>query len=306
MNIELSGEDSQTLGNLAKQFLLLATERDEPKDFLEDALPSLMAAGGSDHIALFRGERGKWHRLACAGLEKEPPVELLAEALDRECHVNDAKWAAAPLAQRTSPGEVLAMHLAEPKPARQTADVAELVTIMDAALSSIRLRHRQHRRIDRLQTILDIAGRWKQTQRTDELLRQIAEAATQLLSAERASIFLWDKHNRSLVARPALGVEGEELRIADDVGVVGQVVHTGKARRVDMDEAKKEIDHRVDEQLGFQTRNLLCVPLRFSKDELFGAFELMNKIGGNFTDDDQTAATELAAHAAIALENSQQ
>lgn len=306
MNIELSGEQSQVVGNVSNQFLLLAAERDTPKDFLEDALPSLMDAGGGDHIALVRGERGKWRVLACAGLEKEPPVELLAEALDRESDVKDADWTAGPLAQRASPGEVLTIHLAEPKSGGQAVGVSALATLLDAALLSIRLRHRQHRRINRLETILEIASRWKQTQRTDELLRQIAEASTQLLSAERASIFLWDKPNRSLVARPALGVEGEELRIADDVGVVGQVVHTGEARRVDADEANREIDHRVDERLGFQTRNLLCVPLRSSTDELFGAFELMNKVDGNFTAEDQTALTELATHAGIALENSQQ
>ncbi|MBL7041020.1 MAG: sigma-54-dependent Fis family transcriptional regulator [Pirellulaceae bacterium] len=306
MNTDLSAEHSQILSDLSRQFLLLAAECEAPNEFLEDALPSLMAAAGGDYIALLRGERGKWRSLACAGLEKTPPVELAAEALDREGGVNDADWAAVPLAQRSSPGEVLAIHLTEPKAGRQTADVSVLVPLVDAALSSIRLRLRQHRRIDRLQTILDIAGRWKQTQRTDELLRQIAEASTQLLSAERASIFLWDKPNRSLVARPALGVDGEELRIADDVGVVGQVVHTGEARRVDMDEAKREIDHRVDEQLGFQTRNLLCVPLRSSANELFGAFELMNKVDGNFTAEDQTALVELATHAGIALENSQQ
>jgi Nif-specific regulatory protein len=48
------------------------------------------------------------------------------------------------------------------------------------------------------------------------------------------------------------------------------------------------------------------VPLRGRKGELFGAFEAINKIGGNFTDEDQSALIELAAHAAVALENTQQ
>jgi Nif-specific regulatory protein len=48
------------------------------------------------------------------------------------------------------------------------------------------------------------------------------------------------------------------------------------------------------------------VPLRGKSDDLLGAFELVNKVGGNFTADDQQALTELATHAAVALENSQQ
>jgi Nif-specific regulatory protein len=86
------------------------------------------------------------------------------------------------------------------------------------------------------------------------------------------------------------------------------VIQTGQARRVDMDiEAEQgEVDRRVDRQLKFHTKSLVCVPLRGKSGELFGAFEVINKIGGNFTDADQEALTELAAHAAIALENTQQ
>jgi Nif-specific regulatory protein len=140
------------------------------------------------------------------------------------------------------------------------------------------------------------------------LLEQMARAATKLLFAERASIFLWDRANRLLVGRPALGVADGELRIPDDAGIVGQVVQTGEPRRVDVDVAaeQREIDRRVDRELKFQTRSLLCVPLRARGGELFGAFELINKLQGNFTDDDQAALTELAAHAAVALENTQQ
>ena len=65
------------------------------------------------------------------------------------------------------------------------------------------------------------------------------------------------------------------------------------------------IDRRVDTQLHYQTRTLLCVPLRGREGELFGAFELVNKLSGSFTLDDEQALVELAAHAAVALENAQ-
>ena len=39
----------------------------------------------------------------------------------------------------------------------------------------------------------------------------------------------------------------------------------------------RPIDHHVDAQLHYQTRTLLCVPLRGRSGELFGAFELINK-----------------------------
>jgi Nif-specific regulatory protein len=175
------------------------------------------------------------------------------------------------------------------------------------ALALLRQKEKQARRIDRLEAILGIAAQWSQTQEMNVLLERMAEAATRLLGAERASIFLWDRANATLVGRPALGVESGELRIPDSTGVVGQVVHTKTPRRVDADiaEEQREIDRRVDKQLSFKTRSLLCVPLVGKQGKVLGAFETINKINGNFTADDEAALTELAAHASIALENTQ-
>ena len=142
-------------------------------------------------------------------------------------------------------------------------------------------------------------AQWNQTHETEALLEQMAQTSTRLLGAERASIFLWDRPNKTLVGRPALGVEGGELRIADDKGVVGQVVQNGQPRCVDQHHDQQEIDRHVDKQLGYKTKTLLCVPMRGQSGELFGAFEMINKLGGNFSGEDQAALTELAAFAAV-------
>src|SRR5262249_21299656 len=135
---------------------------------------------------------------------------------------------------------------------------------LTTALEKVRSRQRERQHIVRLSSLLDIAAQWTQTLEMDKLLARMAETSTRLLNAERASIFLWDRTTRTLVGRPALGVAGGELRIADDTGVVGQVIHSGQPRRVDADIAadQREVDRRVDQQLKFQTRSLLCVPLR--------------------------------------------
>ncbi len=93
---------------------------------------------------------------------------------------------------------------------------------------------------------------------------------------------------------------------SDNAGIVGQVVQSGQPRRVDLELGQQEIDRSVDNKLGFETRTLLCVPLRGRGGKLFGAFELINKLEGNFSDEDESALIELASHAAVALENTQQ
>jgi Nif-specific regulatory protein len=291
---------------LAERLLIFSTEHEEPSDFLDQALPVLMATVNADWVAVVRGERGRWQIVVQAGADRDLPVDLLGEALDQEVPAKRIGWLAFPLLGQRPRAELLVMGVKPTDPARPDEGYSDWVRCFDSALGSVRSRYRQTRQIRRLQTILEITAQWRQTQRMDDLLRQIAEASTRLLGAERASIFLWDKRGRTLVGRPALGVEEGELRIADNVGVVGEVLRSGQLRRVDAEEAVREIDRRVDRQLNFSTRNLLCAPLCTAEGETLGAFEVLNKCEGNFTEDDEIALTELASHAAVALANTQQ
>ncbi len=286
----------------------LAGQFDSVDKFLAAAIPTIRETADCRYLAVAQGEKGAWRTLATSGTERPLPVDLLAEVIDRDGVAMRQDWFAAPLASRSHKAEVLIVDRPQSRAGSLDQLVDALAALLGAALAIVRLRHGQHRRIQRLEAILEIAGQWNQMHEMDQLLQQMAETSTRLLSSERASIFLWDKRNKMLVGRPALGVEGNELRIPDDTGVVGQVIHTGQPRRVDVDVdvEQREIDRGVDKKLGFRTRSLLCVPLRGTSGELFGAFEMINKLNGNFTDDDEAALTELAAHAAIALENTQQ
>ena len=108
-----------------------------------------------------------------------------------------------------------------------------------------------------------------------------------------------------MIGRPALGVKGGELRVGDDRGVVGRVLQSGQPMRVDDATQPGVIDHQVDAQLHYRTRTLLCVPVQTRSGERLGVFELVNKRAGTFTREDEEGLTELAAHAAVALENIQ-
>jgi Nif-specific regulatory protein len=158
----------------------------------------------------------------------------------------------------------------------------------------------------RAETILAIAAQWHGIKETDELVTEIVKASTTLLGAERASLFLWDQDNHELVARPALGVEGGELRVPEDTGVVGEVVRTGDSLRVDEIEGAGQINRDVDSELDFVTRNLICCPLKNEADEILGALQVLNKQDGIFTSDDLTVLEELASHIMSALQTTRQ
>ena len=278
----------------------------EPREFLDQVFSGMCARLGADAAVFALFERGQWRRGTSCGEHTVLPHELLADALDAERTLVRDGWVAAPLARATGVAAVLAVRTTPRQAAELESPITRLAIALAAGWNAVSERARQRHRVERLELLLGIAAQWGQTLEMDKLLAQIAEASIRLLDAERASVFLWDRQTKTLVGRPALGVESGELRIPEDSGIVGQVIRTGQPRRVDRESGQQEIDRRVDQQLKFQTQTLLCVPLRGRGGKLFGAFELINKRSGNFTDEDQTALTELATHAAVVLENTQQ
>jgi Nif-specific regulatory protein len=290
----------------AAEVLWRGTAADDVGQFLREALPAISQATGGDYLAVMAPIGGRWELLAETPARKAPKMELLSEALDRGIALRNGDWYAAPLDPRGATGELLALHRTEGRNAATTLEgLGALALFCGQALAAVRTRLRERRHVERLEALLEIVSEWNQTQEMEPLLVHMAEAAQRLLQADRASIFLWDRPNRTLVGRPALGVESGELRIPDDSGIVGDVVQHGRPRRVDLTSGQEEINRQVDQALGYQTRTLLCVPLRGRGGELFGAFEVINKLQGIFNDEDETALTELATHAAIALENTQ-
>jgi Nif-specific regulatory protein len=290
---------------LAPDLLFHAASSADAESFLAAVLPEIQKAGRLQAVAVAQPREGSWTVVCSAGRIERLPVDLLGEALDRESSYSSGPWTIEPLG-RHPVRELLLIGSATRSDGSAAQLAAAVGPVLHQVLEGLRSRQRQRQRIGRLEAILEIALRWNQTHEMEPLLVQMAEAACRLLAADRASIFLWDKANKTLVGRPALGVENNELRIPDNVGVVGQVVQTGQPRRVDRGPGQAAIDRQVDRELGYRTETLLCVPLVGRTGERFGAFEMINKLDGDFTDDDQAALTELAQHAAIALENTQE
>src|SRR5688500_787369 len=77
--------------------------------------------------------------------------------------------------------------------------------------------------------MLDITRRLMSVTNLDALLRLIAKATTELLDADRATIFLVDPDRGELWSKVALGIGwGDELRFPIGTGIAGQVAATGE------------------------------------------------------------------------------
>ncbi len=277
-------------------------------EYLASALELIRQETKSSAGIVAQGVKGQWRVLAeaklSAGASAPLPTDLLAETLDSERCQSSGDSTAIPLTSTHSSGELIVLQ-------KSTVTSRTELESLAAAFGLSRQLHQQMnsqaRRADRATAILEMTAHWNQSRRTDELLEQIAHASTRLLGAERATIFLPDKTGTLLIGKPALGVKDNTLQIPAGVGVVGQVMQSGQPARVDADISieQKQINRNIDQELGFKTRTLLCVPMTNQDGKTIGAFELINRLEGNFTDEDELALAELAAHAAVAIAGTQ-
>ena len=290
---------------LLPELVYHSLQSDDLTEFLATSVKHINEASGSTMTAVMQGIKGQWRTLAKTGND-EPSQELLTDVLDAERCQSAGDWIATPVANSTADdlyrGMLLVQQNAKPSTCQEFDSIA-------AALHLALISHQSHvanrRRGDRLQTMLEMTASWNQSRETDQLLIKIAEASTRLLGSERATIFLPDSSGESLIGKPALGVEDGTLRIPATAGVVGQVMKTGQPVRVDEDisDEQQQINRDVDQKLGFETKTILCVPMLDASEKVIGAFEVINRISGNFTAEDEVALTELAAHAAVAIQN---
>ena len=284
--------------DVSQIFLAQIGEHEEVTPFLKQVLPGLLQALPAESVAVVRSTPPDWGIVATAGVSpNHVPTDLAAEAIDSDGPAEESGWVAMPLAEKFA--ILLKSDLDQTSLGRFHQALAE-------AFETVRDKQRRTRRIRRLEKILEITHAWGQSSCMEALLQAMAEAATELLTSDRASIFLWDKANKSLVASPALGVEDEELRIPDNTGIVGQVIQTLEPRRVGGKIGPDEIARTVDAETGYHTETLLCVPLIAANGKCLGAFEVLNKVDGRFSDEDERGLQELAAHAVVALENTKQ
>ena len=148
--------------------------------------------------------------------------------------------------------------------------------------------------------LLDLSRQLGATMDLQPLLEHIERAALDVLTCERASIFLLDRSTGELVSRVASGAR--DLRISAHLGIAGEVAERMVVINVPDAYADPRFNQEVDRRTGFHTRSLLTLPMPGHDGALMGVMQVLNKSGGPFTAGDEEPARTLAALAGVALQ----
>ena len=160
-------------------------------------------------------------------------------------------------------------------------------------------------RLRQAELLLDLSRRISAIESLDEILSTLVEMTTWEIDAERGTLFLNDTTTGELYSRFAQGSFQREIRLLNNTGIAGWVFSEGEA--VIIHDAYKDdrFNRSIDEQTGFVTRGVLCVPVRTVKGEVIGACQVLNKKKGRFTKGDLMLLERMTEQASVALQSTQ-
>jgi phosphoserine phosphatase RsbU/P len=158
--------------------------------------------------------------------------------------------------------------------------------------------------MEELSCIVEATKRLNSTLDLGELIHIILQIATRQTGAQRGTVFLVDHERQEMWSLVGIGLEQQVIRFPVARGIAGWVAREGTAVRLENAYDDPRFEREIDKQLGFTTRQLLCLPIRNEAGAIVGVLELLNKTEG-FTAGDEAFLDALSAHVAVALEKAQ-
>lgn len=160
--------------------------------------------------------------------------------------------------------------------------------------------------IKKYEKLINISVYLGSTLMFSEVIRRIVSTCCELLKAEGASIILYDEEKDMLyfdqVINEADEAKLKKIFLKAGEGIAGYVAKTGENLIVNDAQSDPRHYKGADAATGKTTRNILAIPINF-QDRFLGVIEIINKIEGDFTEEDLKEAEFLAKIAGVSLEN---
>jgi len=137
-------------------------------------------------------------------------------------------------------------------------------------------------------------------QNMDNALDLISAEAKRLVNAERCSIFIVDNEDQMLWTKLSDGIG--RIVIGLDSGIVGDTYGKKEPQIVNNPYEDSRFLAHIDKKSGYETKNMLTVPIFNSKQEVMGVIQLLNKSRIDFDETDLETLTFFANYVSGSLE----
>ena len=158
---------------------------------------------------------------------------------------------------------------------------------------------------EKMAILLDVVTSVTRTLDLDVLIDKIVSKISEILHAERTSLFLVDGTTGELWSKRAQGTKGAVIRFPVSGGLAGYVARTGEVLNIKNAYEDSRFNPAFDKETGFHTKTVLAAPVFNREGEIIGVTQAMNKKEGVFDREDEDLLKLLTSEVAVALENAQ-
>ncbi len=177
-----------------------------------------------------------------------------------------------------------------------------ITTYLDRAF----LRHERDRQQVEFDIVYDLTYSLTATLSMENIFSQLTDPVRRTLNVEAVSIGLVEPVSEDIIfVESLLGPMFKGLppiRLSSGQGIAGQVAQTGEPLIVNNVYRDQRFYARIDQNSGFRTHSILCVPLKVEQ-RVIGVIEAINKRIGNFHESDLRLLQAIASPLAAAIEN---
>jgi signal transduction histidine kinase/putative methionine-R-sulfoxide reductase with GAF domain len=150
--------------------------------------------------------------------------------------------------------------------------------------------------------VQEVSRALSHTEDLDALLALIMAKVTELMEAERSTLYLLTDDGHQLWSKVQHGSERIEIRLDVGDGIAGWVAKTREIVNIPDAYDDQRFQPSVDRKTGYITRSILSVPM-LGTPGLVGVLQVLNKQDGPFTHADEELLMALASQAAVAIEH---
>jgi HD-GYP domain-containing protein (c-di-GMP phosphodiesterase class II) len=187
--------------------------------------------------------------------------------------------------------------------ARDSALLGQLIAYGGVTLANAAAHQQALAILKRQENLLEVGRALSGERDLRSLLKLAARVTTEVMDADRTSVFLIDEGADELWSIVAEGMAEDEIRMPSDAGIAGHVATSGEIVNVTDAYADPHFNPEVDRRTGYRTRTVLAMPLKGREGRTLGVLQVLNKREGPFTFDDEEQLRVIASFTSVAVAN---
>ena len=183
-------------------------------------------------------------------------------------------------------------------------EIQSLVRSFNAVFQSAADQLEERNRLrELLSKLIGIASSLTSELDFDRLFPLIVGNVTEVMNAERTSLYVVDWDRNEIWTKVSEGVK--QIRLPIGYGISGQVAKTGEMFNITDAWELPYFDRSFDIKNNFRTKSVLCIPIKSHQGRIIGVLQVINKKGKElFDEEDEVFLRGLTSQVGIALENS--